>query len=40
MDGVRSARTRKAIRSLRGDLNFYRARGLRRTIEIPNRMVS
>ncbi|QDY76887.1 hypothetical protein [Streptomyces qinzhouensis] len=34
MDGVRSARTRKAIRSLRGELNIYRARGLRCATEL------
>ncbi|GLF97803.1 hypothetical protein [Streptomyces yaizuensis] len=37
MDGVRSARTRKAVRSLRGDLNVYRARGLRCATELDER---
>ncbi|MEV4442849.1 hypothetical protein AB0K09_28315 [Streptomyces sp. NPDC049577] len=37
MDGVRSARTRKAVRSMRADLRPYRARGLRCAAELDER---
>ncbi|WP_274919422.1 hypothetical protein [Streptomyces sp. WZ-12] len=37
MDGVRSARTRKAVRSLRSDISSYRARGLQCAAELDER---
>ncbi|MFI0743082.1 hypothetical protein ACH4PU_34165 [Streptomyces sp. NPDC021100] len=37
MDGVRSTRTRKAVRSMRSDLRPYRARGLRCAAELDER---
>ncbi|MFD5268818.1 hypothetical protein [Streptomyces sp. NPDC058335] len=37
MDGVRSVRTRKAVRRMRGDLARFRARGLRCAAELDER---
>lgn len=37
MDGVRSVRTRKALRTMRGDLARFRARGARCAVELDER---
>lgn len=39
MDGVRSVRTRKAVKAMRGDLAPFRARGLRCAAELDERAV-
>ncbi|WP_367141160.1 MULTISPECIES: hypothetical protein [Streptomyces] len=39
MDGVRSARTRKAITSMRRDIARFRARGVRSATELDERAV-